>query len=67
MKLILPARQPFNFRNTVRSHGWYQMAPFNYDEETGILHYVIRLETGKVLEINICEAPGGVSVERARS
>ena len=63
MKLILPARQPFNFHNTVRSHGWYQMAPFNYDEETGILHYVIRLGTSTVLEMHICEAPGGVSVE----
>ena len=39
------------------------MAPFDYDEEAGILHYVIRLGTGKVLEMHIREAPGGVSVE----
>ena len=63
MKLTLPARQPFNFQNTVRSHGWYQMAPFDYDEEAGLLDYVIRLETGKVLKFQIGEAPGGVSVE----
>jgi 3-methyladenine DNA glycosylase/8-oxoguanine DNA glycosylase len=63
MKLTLPAHQPFNFHIAVRSHGWYQMAPFNYDEEAGILHYVIRLESGKVLEMHIREAPGGVSVE----
>jgi len=63
VKLTLPARQPFNFHNTIRSHGWYQMAPFHYDEEAGLLKYVIRLETGKVLECQIREAPGGVSVE----
>ena len=63
MKLTLPARQPFNFRNTVRSHGWYQMTPFDYDEDENILKYVIRLETSKVLEIQIREAPDGISVE----
>ncbi len=63
MNFTLPARQPFHFHNTVRSHGWYQMAPFEYNEEAGTLKYVIRLETGKVLEIQIREAPGGVSVE----
>jgi 3-methyladenine DNA glycosylase/8-oxoguanine DNA glycosylase len=63
MKLTLPAHQPFNFHNTVRSHGWYQMPPFDYDEEAGLLEYVIRLETGKVLEIQVREASGGVSVE----
>jgi len=63
MKFNRPARQPFNFRNTVRSHGWYQMAPFEYDDEANILNYVIRLETGKVLEIQVSEATEGISVE----
>ncbi|MFZ5818552.1 MAG: hypothetical protein ACOYYJ_01515, partial [Chloroflexota bacterium] len=63
MKLNLPARQPFIFHHAVRSHGWYQMAPFDYDEEAGVLDYVIRLEAGKALEMRIREAPGGVRVE----
>jgi len=63
MKLALSARQPFNFRNTVRSHGWYQMAPFDYDEEANTLNYVIRLETGRMLEIHVSEAAEGISVE----
>jgi len=63
MKLTLPARQPFNLRNTVRSHGWYQMPPFDYNEDENILKYVIRLETGKVLEFQVSDAHGGVSVE----
>jgi 3-methyladenine DNA glycosylase/8-oxoguanine DNA glycosylase len=63
VKLTLPAHQPFNLRNTVRSHGWYQMAPFDYDEDENILKYVIRLATGKVLEFQVREAPGGVNLE----
>ncbi len=39
------------------------MAPFEYDEEASLLKYVIRLESGKVCDIQIREAPGGVSVE----
>ncbi len=61
--LTLPARQPFSFQHTVRSHGWYQMAPFHYNEEASLLNYVIRLETGKVIDFQVGEAPGGVSVE----
>jgi hypothetical protein len=49
MKFDLPARQPFNFHNTVRSHGWAQLAPFDYDEESGVLHYVSRLRAGKLI------------------
>ena len=63
MQINLSARQPFNFHNTVRSHGWAQLTPFDYDEENGVLGYVLRLRTGKVTEINICEAAGGVRVE----
>ena len=63
MKITLLAHQPFNFFNTVRSHGWYQMAPFDHDEAENILKYVIRLGTGKVLEFQVSEALGGISLE----
>jgi len=63
MKVDLPARPPFNFHNTIRSHGWAQLAPFDYDEENGVFRYVSRLRTGKVIEILVREAPGGVRVE----
>ena len=61
--LILPAHQPFNFHTTIHSHGWAQLVPFDYDEENAVLNYVLRLFTGKVTEIHVCEAPGGVRVE----
>lgn len=63
MKFHLPARQPFNFHNTVRSHGWAQLAPFEYSEENGVLGYVLRLRTGKVIQLHVREARGGIHVE----
>jgi 3-methyladenine DNA glycosylase/8-oxoguanine DNA glycosylase len=63
MRLTLPAQQPFIFHNTVRSHGWYQMAPFEYNEEAGLLGYFLRLESGRVLELKILAAPGGIRVD----
>jgi 3-methyladenine DNA glycosylase/8-oxoguanine DNA glycosylase len=63
MKLTLPARQPFILHQTVRSHGWYQMAPFDYDEETVTLAYTDRLSNGRVLEYQITEEEGGVIVK----
>jgi 3-methyladenine DNA glycosylase/8-oxoguanine DNA glycosylase len=63
MRLTLPAQQPFIFHNAVRSHGWYQMAPFEYNEEAGLLGYVLRLESGRVLELTIRAAPGGIRID----
>jgi 3-methyladenine DNA glycosylase/8-oxoguanine DNA glycosylase len=63
MTFTLTARSPFSFRSTVLSHGWIQLPPYNFDEETGVLTYVDRLSSGRVLEYRIREAPGGIRVE----
>lgn len=62
MELTLSARQPFNFVHTVRSHGWMQLAPFRFDEDTLTLAYVDRLSNGRVVAYRIAEVPGGVRV-----
>lgn len=59
-KLTIAARQPFLFRTTVRSHGWYQLAPFVWDETAEVLGYTIRFSTGKTAVLRITEAPGGI-------
>lgn len=48
------------------SHGWIQLAPYGFEEQTGRLTYIDRLSSGRVLEYVIREAPGGVSVEAGR-
>jgi 3-methyladenine DNA glycosylase/8-oxoguanine DNA glycosylase len=63
MHLTLTARQPFNFRSVVDSHGWVQLAPFRFDEGGSALSYVDRLSNGRVAEYRISEAANGVDVE----
>lgn len=63
MKFTIPARKPFNFLSVVNSHGWRQLAPFSYDEETSTLHHVLRLSNGRVLELKMRDAMDGTNVE----
>ena len=66
MKFDLPARPPFNFLSVVRSHGWFQLAPFHFDEQTNTLHYIMHLSSGRVVELKLREAAKGVNVEAER-
>ncbi|MDQ2692879.1 MAG: hypothetical protein M3Y68_12655, partial [Chloroflexota bacterium] len=40
-----------------------QLAPFSYDESAGTLYYVLRLSSGRVVELRLRDAGEGVSVE----
>ncbi len=60
--LTLTARQPFNLRSVVNSHGWIQLAPFRADEDGG-LAYTDQLSNGRVLEYRVGEAANGVQVD----
>jgi 3-methyladenine DNA glycosylase/8-oxoguanine DNA glycosylase len=62
VNLALAARPPFNLASTVRSHGWWQLQPFLWDEASGLLTYTGRLSSGRVLEVQVRDAPGAVSV-----
>jgi 3-methyladenine DNA glycosylase/8-oxoguanine DNA glycosylase len=63
MKFILPARKPFNFHSVIYSHGWYQLAPFHFDEESNTLHYILQLANGRVVELIMHAGTDGVAVE----
>jgi 3-methyladenine DNA glycosylase/8-oxoguanine DNA glycosylase len=47
------------------SHGWVQLAPFRFDEDTLVLTYVDRLSNGRVVEYCISPDPKGVVVNAA--
>jgi 3-methyladenine DNA glycosylase/8-oxoguanine DNA glycosylase len=66
MKFTLTARPPFNFHSVVHSHGWYQLAPFQFDEESNILRYILQLANGRVIELKLHEAANGVAVETGK-
>jgi 3-methyladenine DNA glycosylase/8-oxoguanine DNA glycosylase len=63
MRFLLPARQPFNFHSVIHSHGWYQLTPFQFDEETNTLCYVLQLANGRVIELKIRDAVDGIVVD----
>lgn len=63
MRFTLSARPPFSLPAVVGSHGWVRLAPFSTDVHSGVLMYVERLASGRVVEMLIQEATGGVSVE----
>ncbi len=62
MKISLRAQQPFSLYSTVRSHGWYQIAPFDFDQEKVLLKYMLQLGSGNVVELNIQEIETGVRI-----
>ena len=66
MKFSLSAHPPFNFLSVVNSHGWRQLAPFSYDENSNTLFYVLRLSNGRVVELKIQEGIEGIIVETER-
>lgn len=47
----------------VKSHGWVQLAPFAFDEESGTLTYTDRLPNGHVLDYQISERENGITVK----
>jgi len=61
--LTLTARPPFNFLSVVQSHGWIQLAPFHFDENSQILFYTDRLTNGRVIEYRITGSANGVRVQ----
>ena len=63
MKLTLHARPPFSLSSVLRSHGWVKLAPFAADEEGSQLSRIERLDSGRVVELLIREAHGGVTVD----
>jgi len=62
-RILVVARQPFNFTSVLNSHGWRQLAPFSYDENTDTLSYVLRLSNGRVIDLKFRDGTDGVTVE----
>jgi 3-methyladenine DNA glycosylase/8-oxoguanine DNA glycosylase len=63
MRLTLHAHPPFSLSAVLRSHGWVKLAPFVADEHGSHLSRIERLHSGRVVELLIQEADGGVTVD----
>jgi len=63
LQFILTALPPFNFQSVLQSHGWGQCLPFRLDDENGSLAYTLRLSSGRIIDVEISEATGGIQVQ----
>jgi N-glycosylase/DNA lyase len=61
LKIAAPAN--FNFRRTVYSHGWYDLAPFELDKENWILTRVFDIENAEPVSASIQESDDGLLIE----
>ncbi len=58
--LTEPAPSPFDFEATARSHGWVALRPFEWQGPTATLVRIQRLESGKVVRLQMQEGqPNG--------
>jgi 3-methyladenine DNA glycosylase/8-oxoguanine DNA glycosylase len=63
LELKLSARPPFNFLSVVQSHGWLQLAPFQFDEAAKTLFYTDRFASGRVTQYQMTGDSKGVTVQ----
>lgn len=60
--LFLDTPENFNFKRTVLSHGWYQLLPFEFDEENWRLNYVFTYEE-KSVSATVSDSDGKLKIE----
>ncbi len=53
--------EPFDLELTVRSHGWYDLPPWSWDGERGVLSRPVVLSTGRVALVQVAPASRGLA------
>jgi N-glycosylase/DNA lyase len=53
--------EPFDLGLTVRSHGWYDLAPWSWDEERGVLSRPVTLAGGRIAVAEVARAERGLA------
>ncbi len=66
ISIQLPARQPFNFQAVVHSHGWRQLAPFDYNESAGTLGYTLQLANARVIHLTLSSSTDGLRADTSK-
>src|SRR5512140_985301 len=56
---------PFDLALTVRSHGWYDLAPWRWDGVRLVLARTVRLSTGRVVDAEVAPAARGLAFRAA--
>lgn len=61
--LTFPAPPDFNFRATVTSHGWYRLAPFQWDDKSATLRRAESISDDDAVDLTIRCSRRSISVE----
>jgi 3-methyladenine DNA glycosylase/8-oxoguanine DNA glycosylase len=61
-KINLSVPKPFSLDRIIHSHGWIQLAPFNYEKGADRFSYTIRLTSGEVSTFTINESISGIDI-----
>lgn len=67
MKITIPTPPTFNFKRTAISHGWYDLPPFELNQQTWTLTRVVDTGKSRPLTIEIKAAKRALSVSVPRS
>lgn len=62
MDFELKINPPFSLESVVKSHGWVQLRPYNWDPEAGILSYSDLLASGNCVRYSISSTEDGVLI-----
>src|SRR6266404_5737993 len=62
MEITIKTPADFSFRRTVRSHGWYGLLPFEFDQENWTLVRVLDLQQAKPVTVEISPGNRGINI-----
>src|SRR5438093_4213359 len=63
MEIIIPPPKTFSFRRTVRSHGWYALLPFEFDEQSWTLTRALEMKSGAPVTVRIRNRGKSIQIE----
>jgi N-glycosylase/DNA lyase len=64
---VIPTPKGFSFRLTAQSHGWYDLAPFSFDEDQKTLSYTFGGEKVKPVTATVCEDRNVIRIDLSRA
>jgi len=67
MEITIPTPPTFNFKRTAISHGWYDLPPFELNQESWTLTRVVDLGKARPVTVAISEGKRAVKVNVARN
>ena len=66
MQINIRPSKTFSFKRTVRSHGWYGLLPFQFDDKSWTLTRVLEMKSGAPVTVRIRSRSKSIRIETDR-